>query len=125
MIRPSKMSGKEQNDASSREEGEEKGDGEGDDFDEILDLRAKVDRMNEEADGKRLRVRVLCRLILKSHVLHLPFQISGMQFASTFASLLLIRRSVWTFSWINTPTTRTSVAFYSFISCPILTNMTR
>jgi hypothetical protein len=120
------MSGKEQNDAGSREEGEEKGDGEGDDFQEILDLRAKVDRMNKEADSKRLRVRrVPCRLILKSHVLHLPFQISGMQFASTFAPLLLIRISVSSFSWINTPTTRTSVAFYSFISCPILTNTIR
>ncbi len=57
LIRPSKMSGEEQNDAGSREEGEEKGHGEGDDFEEILDLRAKVDRMNEEADSKRLRVR--------------------------------------------------------------------
>ena len=84
------MSGAEQNDAGSREEGE------GDDYEEILHLRAKVDRKNEEADSKRLRVIGACRLILRISV-------------SSFSS----------------PTTRTSVAFYSFISCPILTNTIR
>ena len=65
------MSGAEQNDAGSREEGE------GDDYEEILHLRAKVDRKNKEADSKRLRVIGACRRI-----------------------------SVSSFSWINTPTTR-------------------
>ena len=84
------MSGEKESDDPNASEEKEDGKEQGED--EILHLKTKLREMAKEADSKMLRVA--CRLILKSLVFALLCQISGMQSASTFANLLLKRRSM-------------------------------